>query len=351
MRNLGGGVVSLRVTISDVAKRAKVSTATVSYVLNNSRGVSEETRARVLQAIKELGYQPNALARGLVKNQTRNIGLVIPHTAEYVFSDPYFAELLKGICTVVTREDYFLLLALLTGVEDFGRVVMSLINQRRVDGIIMVCTTRDSEEVARLQAANIPFTLIGTCYLPEVVSVDVDNLRGSYLAAQHLLELGHRRIGYITGDMRYENAVQRYNGFQQALAEAGCQVADVYTGDFTQASGMLGARQLLTNNPDITAIACASDLMAHGAMSAARDMGYRIPADLSIVGFDDIPLSRESDPKLTTIRQPISHLGSLATERIVAMIEGRAVPEGEERQVLQTELVVRGSTAAPRALS
>src|SRR5690554_3539670 len=187
------GVMTLRVTISDVAARAKVSTATVSYVINGSNRVSDDTRARVLQAVKELGYQPNALARGLVMDQTRNIGLVIPHTAEYVFSDPYFAELLKGICTVVTQEDYFLLLSLLTGVEDFGRVVMSVINQRRVDGIIMVCTARDSEEVARLQAANIPFTLIGTCYLPDVISLDVDNERGSYLAAQHLLELGHRQ--------------------------------------------------------------------------------------------------------------------------------------------------------------
>jgi LacI family transcriptional regulator len=338
----------LRVTISDVAKRARVSTATVSYVLNNSSRVSDETRARVLQAIKELGYQPNALARGLVKNQTRTVGLVIPHTAEYVFSDPYFAELLKGICTVVTQEDYFLLLSLLTGVEDFGRVVMSVINQRRVDGIIMVCTARDSEEVARLQAANIPFTLIGTCYLPDVISLDVDNERGSYLAAQHLLELGHRQIGYITGDMRSENAVQRYHGFQRALAEAGLHVADVYTGDFTQVSGMLGARLLLSNNQGITAIACASDLMAHGAISAARDMGYRIPEDLSIVGFDDIPLSQESDPKLTTVRQPISRLGYLAAERLIAMIEDRDVPEGEDRQILQTQLVVRNSTGVPR---
>lgn len=344
-------MVLLRVTISDVAKRAKVSTATVSYVLNNSSRVSDETRARVLQAIKELGYQPNAHARGLVKKQSHTIGLVIPHTAEHVFSDPYFAELLKGICTVVTREGYYLLLSLLTGVEDFGRVVMSVVNQRRVDGILMACTTRDSEEVARLQAAGIPFILVGTCYLPEVASIDVDNERGSYSAAQHLLELGHRRIAYITGDMRYENAVQRYNGFQRALAEAGCAVADVYPGDFTQASGMVGARHLLSKNPDITAIACASDLMAHGAVSAARDMGYRVPEDISIVGFDDIPLSRESEPKLTTVRQPISRLGYAAAEQLITMIEGRGLPGTARRQVLETELVVRGSTGKPRELA
>lgn len=340
----------MRATISDVARRANVSTATVSYVLNGSQRVSEETRARVLQAAKELGYQPNALARGLVKNQTRNIGLVIPRTAEYVFSDPYFAELLKGICTVIAREDYFLVLSLLTGVEDFGRVMTGLINQRRVDGVIMVCTARDSEEVARLQTANIPFTLIGTCYLPEVTSIDVDNEHGAYLAARHLLDLGHRRIAYIAGDMRYENAVQRYKGFQRALTEAGCQVADVYPGDFTQAAGVAGARHVLQNNPEVTAIACASDLMAHGAMSAARDLGYSIPHDLSIVGFDDIPLSQESEPKLTTVRQPIARLGFLATERIIAMIEDREDPAEGDKQILQTELVVRCSTARPREL-
>lgn len=339
-------MIVLRVTISDVAARAKVSTATVSYVINGSNRVSEETRARVLQAVKELGYQPNALARGLVMGQTRNIGLIIPHTAEYVFSDPYFSELLKGIATVVTREEYFLLLSLLTE-ADFRRVVAALINQRRVDGIIMVCTPRDSEEVARLQASKIPFTLIGTCYLPEVASIDVDNEEGSYTAAKHILELGHTKIGYIAGDMRYDSAVQRYRGFQRAMAEAGCPIVDVYTGDFTQISGMLGARQLLSSNPEITALVCASDLMALGAVNAAREMGYTIPEQLSVVGFDDIPLSRESEPKLTTIRQPISRLGCLAAEQLLAMIQGSKPKRSRQKMVLKTELVVRNSTAKP----
>lgn len=338
--------MTLRVTISDVAARAKVSTATVSYVINGSNRVSDDTRARVLQAVKELGYQPNALARGLVMDQTRNIGLVIPHTAEYVFSDPYFAELLKGIGTVVAREEYFLLLSLLTGPEDFRRMVTAMINQRRVDGVIMVCTPRDSEEVARLQAGGIPFTLIGTCYLPEVTTIDVDNEQGSYVATKHLLELGHTRIACITGDLRYDSAVQRYRGFQRAMSENGCQVVDVFTGDFTQLSGMLGTRHLLKQNPEITAIACASDLMAIGAMGAAREMGYSVPQDLSIVGFDDIPLAQESVPKLTTIRQPIPKLGSLAVERLLDMIQGSKQDDG--KIVLETELVVRGSTAVPR---
>ena len=341
----------MRVTISDVAARAGVSTATVSYVLNGSNRVSEKTKQRVLEAVRELRYQPNALARGLVKDQTKNIGLVIPHTAEYVFSDPYFSELLKGVGSVVTRRGYFLLLSLIPEASNLSNVVSSLISQRRVDGIIMVCTPRESSEIAPLQNGQVPFTLIGANLMPNICSIDVDNEEGSYTAARHIIELGHTRIGYISGDMRYDNAVQRCRGFQRALEEANLEPVGVYMGDFTQHSVVLGARQLLQDrkNP-VTAIVCASDLMAYGVLREAKEQGYSIPEDLSVIGFDDIPMSRESQPKLTTIRQPITTLGSLASHQLINQIENKQDSIGPVKQVIKTKLVVRNSTAAPRNL-
>ena len=337
----------MRVTIADVAAKAGVSTATVSYVLNKSNRVSKKTRERVLRAVEELGYQPNALAQGLVKNETRNIGVVIPHTAESVFSDPFFPELLKGIGTVVAREGYFLLLSLLGATEDFVSVLSNMISQRRVDGIIVASTPRDSEVVTKVREGGLPFTLIGPCFLPDVHSVDVDNEEGAYRAARHLIDLGHREIGYISGDMRFDYAVQRYRGFQQALDEGGIGSAHVHLGDVTHRSGQRGARHLLENYRGITAIACASDMAAYGAIAAARELGYRIPDDLSVVGFDDIPFAQEHEIKLTTIRQPISKLGYLASENLIARLTDSTKPVGPERMIIETELVVRDSTAPP----
>lgn len=342
----------MRVTISDVAARAGVSTATVSYVLNHSNRVSEETKRRVLEAVRELGYQPNALARGLVKDQTMNIGLVIPHTAEYVFSDPFFSELLKGVGTVVTRHGYFLLLSLLTETSDFTSVISALVSQRRVDGIIIVATPREGREIAELKKGGIPFTVIGPNLMPDVSSIDVDNEEGSYMATRHIIELGHTRIGYITGDMRYDSAVQRYRGFQKALEDAKLEAVGVFMGDFTQASGVLGARQLLKdqNNP-VTAIVCASDLMAHAVLKEAKQLGYSIPEDLSVIGFDDIPMSQECQPRLTTIRQPITVMGRLASEQLISQIQDKMKSSQPVKQVVKTELVVRDSTAIPRDLA
>ncbi|NLL42709.1 MAG: LacI family transcriptional regulator [Firmicutes bacterium] len=337
----------MRVTIADVAAKAKVSTATVSYVLNKSNRVSKETRDRVLRAVEELGYQPNALAQGLVKNETRNIGVVIPHTAESVFSDPFFPELLKGIGTVVTREGYFLLLSLLSVTEDFVSVLSSMISQRRVDGIIVASTPRDSEVVTKVREGGLPFTLIGPCYLSDVHSIDVDNEQGAYRAARHLIELGHSQIGYISGDMRFDYAVQRYRGFQRALDEAGLGLAHVYMGDVTHQSGQRGAKHLLESFPGITALACASDMAAYGAIAAARELGLRVPADLSVVGFDDIPFAQEHEIKLTTISQPIAKLGYLASENLIARLTNSTSQAQPARQIIETELVVRDSAAAP----
>lgn len=340
----------MRITISDVAALAKVSTATVSYVLNDSNRVSKKTRERVLWAVEELGYQPNALAQGLVKDQTRNIALVIPDTAESVFSDPFFPELLKGIGTLVAREGYFLLLSLMSAAEDFSSILSTMISQRRVDGVILASTPRDSEVVTQVRHGKLPFTIIGPCFLSDVHSIDIDNEEGAYRAAKHLIELGHRQIGYVTGDMRFDYAVQRYRGFQRALEQEGLSSSHVYMGDATPLSGQRGAKYLIESGQGITAIACASDMVAYGVMTAARDLGYRVPADLSVIGFDDISLAQQSEVKLTTIRQPISRLGYLASENLIARLKQRNKQIEPIRQIIETELVVRDSTAPPSML-
>ncbi len=338
------GVV-VKVTIKDVAKRAGVSTATVSYVINNTNRVGPDTKERVLDAVAHLGYQPNAMAQGLVMRKTRTLGLIIPHTAEFVFSDPYFPAMLKGVGGVASSRGYFLLLSLPQSGQDFTTTCSNLLTQQRVDGVVLVCTPREAKAVSNFPGMQVPVVLLGDSYTNDIPSVDIDNEAGSYKAAQHVVSLGHRYIGYIAGDMRYDYSVARYRGFQRALVERGLEPAGVHMGDFTKPSGIAGARQLLQQNPAITAIVCANDLMALGAAELLQEMGVNVPEQVSLVGFDDIPMAASAVVPLTTVRQPVVELGRQAAELLLEVIEHSDI--ANHKRVLTTELVVRSSSRAP----
>ncbi len=338
----------MKVTIKDVAQRAGVSTATVSYVLNKTNRVGQETKQRVLDAVEALGYQPNAMAQGLVMRRTRTLGLVIPHTAEFVFSDPYFPAMLKGVTSVVSARGYYLLLSMPQSGDDFAATCSNLLTQQRVDGAVLVCTPREAKVVDTFSRVQVPVVLLGDSYTSDIPFVDIDNETGSHAAAAHLIALGHRRVGCITGDMRYDYSVKRYRGFERALQEADLQPAAVYMGDFTKDSGRTGVKQLLQQAPDLTALVCGNDLMALGALEALCEAGLIVPEGVSIVGFDDIPAAAEALVPLTTIRQPVVELGRQAAELLLDMIEqpGRV----HRRPLLTTELVVRASSCAPRRI-
>ncbi len=344
-----------RLTIAEIAALAGVSTATVSRVLNGKRDVSPETRLKVQRIIAAHNYQPNALARSLSLRRTHNLGLIIPHTAEYLVSFPYFSELIRGISQRANAAGYRLLLATSSSErsseETYGEVLRGA-----VDGLIVVDLKVQDERLRWLRREAVPFVLIGRPLEPEPSSevagvncVDSDNVGGAYRATRHLLELGHESIWLINGPPEHAVSVYRERGFRRALEEAGRGAEGrVLAGPFTVEAGYELTQTLLARTRGRSrggigiGIVAASDLQACGAVLALREAGLRVGADVSVVGFDDVPLARAFDPPLTTVRQPIFEIGKEAARLLIRQIEQPDAPPLQT--VFPTELIVRRST-------
>jgi LacI family transcriptional regulator, galactose operon repressor len=334
-----------RATSADVAARAGVSRTTVSFVLNAraDTGIPEETRQRVIEAARDLGYQPHGPARALAGGASHTIGLVLRQSPEQVAIDALLAETLWGIGSEAHQGGYRVMVEPLS--PDRGKY-SDLVVSQRVDGLIVSGPRTDDQELVDLVREGFPIILQGSLPSLDAPSVDVDNRAGARTAVEHLLGLGHRRIGCVTNaPLAYTAASERLAGYHDALAAAGVEAdpALVFEGAFDAASGHAAAAQLLEASPDVTALFVASDIVAFGAMRAVREAGRRIPADVSVVGFDDIPLARHFDPPLTTIHLPARALGAAAGRALVERLAGRA---WSERILLPTELIVRDSTAA-----
>ena len=333
-----------RATSADVAARAGVSRTTVSFVLNQRTDIAipEETRQRVLHAARELGYQPHGAARALAGGASHTIGLVLRQSPEQVAIDALLAETLWGIASEAHHGGYRVLVEPLSpGVGRYG----DLVHSRRVDGLIVSGPRTDDDELVALVRDGFPIILQGSLPSIDAPSVDVDNRAGARGAVEHLLQLGHRRIGCITNaPLAYTAAAERLAGYRDALEAAGIGYDElrVVEGTFDAASGWSAMSALLTRAPDVTAAFVASDIVAFGALRALREAERRVPADMSVVGFDDIPLASHFDPPLTTIRLPARDLGAAAGRALVERLAGRAVAR---RTLLPTELVVRESTA------
>ena len=329
----------------DVAARAGVSRTTVSFVLNDRPGahISPATRERVLAAAAELGYQPHASARGLAAGRTHTLGLVLRQSPEQVAEDALLAETLRGLSTAARAERYRVL------VEPFAPsdgAYGDLLRSHRTDGLVISGPRSDDDELARLAAAGAPVIIQGSLPSVDLPSVDVDNRSAARLAVEHLIGLGHRVIGCITNaPLTYTAAAERLDGYRAALAEAGLPAGPELVAEaaFDAASGRRAMSSLLAVD-GLTAVFVASDVVAFGAIAAIREAGLRAPADISVVGFDDIPLSRFFDPPLTTTQLPAFDLGRAAGAALLDRIHGRPVVA---RTVLPTELVIRSSTGPP----
>jgi LacI family transcriptional regulator len=331
-------------TLEEVAKLAGVSRSTVSRVVNHSPHVSPETREKVWEAIQTSGYQPHAAARSLVTNRTRVISVIIPEAVTTLFSDPFFPLLLRGATDACNAQRYHLMLSLFTDPAERQEMYRRVLYSGLVDGVIVASSPLDDPLIPNLQQDHIPFISVGRHPDPDVDYVDVDNVGGARMATEHLIRLGHRRIATIAGPLDTVAGQDRLRGYRQALETRHIPVPDelIAEGDFTESSGHAAARQLLSGSP--TAIFAASDMMAIGALKAARDAGLRIPQDLALVGFDDVPVASVIEPALTTVRQPIERLGSMAVEILLDVLEnGEDGGSSTHRVVLPTELAVRAS--------
>jgi DNA-binding LacI/PurR family transcriptional regulator len=321
-------------TISQVAQRAGVGVATVSRVLNRSPRVSEPTRIRVLEAIDELGYAPNAAARALSTGRTRTVGVVAPF-----FTQPSVVERLRAVSKVIAAAGYQLVLFDVEGPDRF----VELAAGGRLDGLLCVSVHPTADELRRFDAAGVPVTLVDS-ELPGVPGVFIDDVEGGRLAAEHLLALGHRRIGYI-GDREphpfgFTSSARRRIGAAAAVEEAGAELV-VRRGPHGRDEARAIATQLLTGEDAPTAIFAPSDLQALGVLEAAEDLRLDVPGDLSVVGFDDIEVARYAG--LTTVAQPLEESGKRGAEMLIGALMGHPI----RTQRLELRLVVRRTTAAP----
>lgn len=342
---------SRRPTSADVAALAGVSRTTVSFVLNGRDvQISPATRQRVLDAARQLDYHPHASARQLAGGRSQAIGLVLRQSAEQIAADAFLSESLRGLSTAARAAGFRVLVESADAEHGYAELARS----RGADGLVVSGPRSVEPELASLVEEGFPIVLQGSLANLDVPSVDVDNVVGARRAVEHLIGLGHRRIGCITNaPLEYTAAADRCEGYRQALAAAGIGYDEslVVEGGFDAPSGHRAARQLLATRP-VDAIFVASDVVAIGAITAIRDADLAVPEDISIVGFDDIPIAAYLDPPLTTIRVPAYELGQAVGR---ALLDRIAIPGFHTRTLLPTELVVRESTrrrngaARPRA--
>ncbi len=327
-------------TMKDIAKLAGVSTSTVSHVINQTRYVSEEISERVNNAARQLNYAPSALARSLKMNKTQTIGMLMTTS-----TNPFFGEVVKGVERSCYHHGYNLILCNTEGDSERMKSSIDTLLQKRVDGLILMCTTLTGERIEAFERyPDVPVVVMDWGPLQYASDKIQDNsFQGGYLATQHLIDAGHKNIGCITGPLNQYQAKMRYEGYKRALAEHQLEmnIDWITEGDFSSEGGYAAFLQMLMRGTLPSALFVCNDMMAMGVVNAAYEKGISVPQDISLVGYDDIHIAQFMTPPLTTIHQPKYRLGKAAVEALLARLENRNL----DAQVVQLEpvLVVRNS--------
>lgn len=329
-------------SIKDIARMARVSHSTVSRALRRSPLVSERTAARIRQIAEKSGYTPSAAARSLVTRRTATVGVVVTSIA-----DPFAAEVVLGIEDAANHHDYSVILANSNAEPDREVKVVRAFAERRVDGIIVTSSRVGAIHVDTLSNIQVPIVLLNNQHPSQFVhSVTIDNRSASLELTRYLIGLGHRRIAYIGDRYGFQSDAERFGGYRAALRRAGLRFVPEYVvaGDGKADGGKEAAEALLSLSTPPTAVFCYNDMTALGALRAAAARNLRVPADLSVAGFDDLFVAQHSAPPLTTVRQPMREMGRLALETLLLILRG-----GGPQPNIQVsgELVVRLSTAPP----
>ncbi|ELY4081571.1 DNA-binding transcriptional regulator CytR [Cronobacter sakazakii] len=331
-------------TMKDVAVRARVSTATVSRALMNPEKVSQATRNRVEQAAIDVGYLPGSLNRNLKRNESRTILVIVPDIC-----DPFFSEIIRGIEVTAAEQGYLVLIGDCAHQNQQEKTFIDLIITKQIDGMLLL-GSRLPFDASKEEQRNLPPMVMANEFAPELElpTVHIDNLTAAFNAVNYLHELGHQRIACIAGPEEMPLCHYRLQGYVQALRRSGMTVDPHYIarGDFTYEAGANALEQLLNLPQPPTAIFCHSDVMALGALSMAKRRGFRVPDDLSIIGFDNIALAEFCDPPLTTVAQPRFGIGREAMLLLLSQLNGHTVSSGS--RLLDCELVLRGTTRAPK---
>jgi len=326
-------------TLDEVAQRAGVSTGTASRVINNAQHVSKKAREAVERAVEELGYVPNVAGRSLAGQRRGAVVLAISSDDPALFANLFFAEVITGVNAVIEETDLQLMLVL--AASERGRDRLARILQSRSADGVMLLALRENDPLSKLaDESGVPVVHGGRSLdrTPQWY-VDADNRGGARQAVEHLIGIGRQRIATITGQLDLHVGVNRYLGYREALALAGLDDSRVAHGDFGEASGAAGMSRLLDEHPDLDAVFVASDAMAAGALRVLHDRDRSVPGEIAVVGFNDVVTAQHTQPRLTTVHQPIEALGREMTRMLVRLING----EQPTSLILPTELVIRDS--------
>jgi DNA-binding LacI/PurR family transcriptional regulator len=334
-----GAQARRRPTLDEVALRAGVSRSVASRVINNTRDVSPNARDAVRKAVRELGYVPNPTARALATSQAGAVLLAVSHDDPGLFADPFFAHIIVGINAALEKTDLVLML-LLADTERGRERLERVLRSRRADGIMLLALHGEDPLYRLAQRLELPTVLGGRPLHGEpAFYVDADNRGGARVATEHLIASGRRRIAAITGRQDTQVGVTRHQGYREAMALAGLDGSRTELSDFTETGGAEAMARLLERCPDLDAVFAESDSMAAGAVRTLKAAGRSVPDDVAVVGFDDLPIARTTDPALTTIHQPVQALGREMAKMLIDLMAGeQPVP-----LLLPTHLVVRAS--------
>ena len=326
-------------TIYQVAERAGVSLSTVSRVLNGKASVNKVLRERVEKAVEELNYRPNSVARSLANSRTDSIGVLVPE-----LNAPFFGDLMQAVESTLRAADKHVIITVGRNCLETEKDAVEFLISRNCDALIMHAEALSDEYLLELNQSKLPIALVNRQVegLSEACTT-LDNEKGGYLATRHLLELGHKNIAYISGPIEKRDAKLRLEGHNRALSEAGVSPNSelIFEGNYTEEDGKLGLLELMARDQPFTALVCANDWMASGAISCARDLGMSLPHDLSIVGFDDVVFAHHVFPRLTTVSNPVANMAEMSAKYILNKVYGQA---NDVQLSFEPTLILREST-------
>ncbi|MBD1380590.1 LacI family DNA-binding transcriptional regulator [Metabacillus arenae] len=334
-------------TIKDVAKRAKVAPSTVSRVIANNPRISEKTKQRVREAMQELCYHPNFIARSLANKSTQTIGVVMPSSADKAFQNPFFPEVIRGISKGAHQKQYGIHMSTGDTEEEIFEGVVQMIEGKRVDGLILLYSRVDDMLTNYLRQNKVPFVMVGKPFnaIEEITHVDNDNYKAAKEVTEYLINQGHKRIAFIGGSLKLAVTVDRLQGYEKAIRNAGLNFRDDYVihEEFLKEGGQEAVNELFSLEEPPTALFVTDDLMALGVLNKLDAMNIHVPRDVSVVSFNNILLSQISRPPLTTVDINIFQLGYEAAKHMILKIE--EPPEPVKRIIIPHKIVIRQSSS------
>lgn len=335
----------MKITIKEVAELAKVSPSTVSRVISDNSRISEKTKEKVKKAMEELGYYPNAIARSLVSKSTNTLGIVMPQSTEAAFLNPFFSQVLSGIAAGAHEKDYCIILS--TGNTEISQLesIKNIVLSGRVDGVILMYSSVDNIILKEIKRFNIPVLIIGKPLDDlDILYVDNNNLEASYFVTKKLIKKGHKNIGLITGTLNLVVSLDRLEGYKEAIFEEGLDLHEKYIKEvpFTKEAGYVAMKELLKTKDMPTGIVVTDDVVAFGAIDAIKEEGYKVPNDIEIVSFNNIPLAEFSSPSLSSVDINAITLGYESARLMIKKIEDD-LEEGENKVIVPTKIIYRES--------